>query len=155
VKTLLAKTWRALSLPTNFQLLVMRIFQDQFLIGVTGIIFNKKNQVLLFKHTYRQIEWSLPGGYIKSKEHPFESLEREILEESGLVVSVEDQMKLRTDRSSSRLDLTLIGTFIGGEFKKSHEVIEYGFFAFEDLPKISKNQLILIDNALNMKKNRE
>lgn len=78
--------------PTNFQLSIMRIFQDQFLIGVTGIIFNNKNQVLLFKHTYRQTDWSLPGGYIKSKEHPFESLEREILEESGLVVSVEDQM---------------------------------------------------------------
>lgn len=155
MKKLLAKTWRALSLPTNFQLAIMRIFQDQFLIGVTGIIFNEKKEVLLFKHTYRQTEWSLPGGYIKSKEHPFESLEREILEESGLVVSVEDQLKLRTDRSSSRLDLTLIGTFIGGEFRKSHEVVEYGFFALGDLPKISKNQLILIDYALHMKKNKE
>lgn len=130
----------------------MRIFQDQFLIGVTGIIFNEKDEVLLFKHTYRQTDWSLPGGYIKSKEHPFEGLEREIEEESGLVVSVEDQLKLRTDRSSSRLDLTLIGTFIGGEFRKSHEVVEYGFFSFNDLPLISKSQLLQIEQAMHLKK---
>src|SRR3990167_7280640 len=118
----------------------MRIFQDEFLIGVTGIIFNEKNEVLLFKHTYRQTKWSLPGGYIKSKEHPFEALEREIGEESGLVVSVDKQLKIRTDRETSRLDVTMIGKYIGGEFKPSHEVSEFGFFSFENLPLIAKNQ---------------
>lgn len=152
MKTLLAKSWRALSLSKNFQLSIMRIFQDQFLIGVTGIIFNEKDQVLLFKHTYRQTDWSLPGGYIKSKEHPYEGLEREIEEESGLVVSVEDQLKLRTDRTSSRLDLTLLGTFIGGEFRKSHEVVEFGFFSFDDLPLISKSQLLQIEQAIRLKR---
>ena len=92
----------------------MRVFQDQFLIGVTGIIFNEENKVLLFKHTYRQTQWSLPGGYIKSKEHPFEALEREIKEESGLIVSSDEQLKLRTDRETSRLDVTIIGKYIGG-----------------------------------------
>ncbi len=126
----------------------MRIFQDQFLIGVTGLIFNEKNEVLLFKHTYRQTQWSLPGGYMKSKEHPFEGLEREIEEESGLVVSAEEQLKIRTDREASRLDVIVIGKYIGGEFKPSHEVSEFGFFSFENLPLISKNQLLLIQYAL-------
>lgn len=129
----------------------MRIFQDQFLIGVTGIIFNDKNEVLLFKHTYRQTLWSLPGGYIKSKEHPFEALEREIKEESGLVVSSDEQIKIRTDRDSSRLDVTVLGTFIGGEFRKSSEVSEFGFFSLENLPMISKNQLLLIEQSMKMK----
>lgn len=103
---------------------------------------------MLFKHTYRQTVWSLPGGYIKSKEHPFEALEREIKEESGLVVSAEEQLKIRTDREASRLDVTVVGQYIGGEFVKSPEVSEFGFFAFENLPSISKNQLLLIEHVL-------
>lgn len=130
----------------------MRVLQDQFLIGVTGIIFNGKDEVLLLKHTYRQTSWSLPGGYMKGKEHPSEGLEREIEEESGFIVSVDDQLKIRTDRASSRLDICLIGKYIGGEFKKSAEVSEGGFFSFENLPIISRNQLLFIQEALNLKK---
>ena len=152
MKPILAKLWRFLRLPKNFQLLIMRIIQDQFLIGVTGIIFNDKQEVLLFKHSYRQTVWSLPGGYLKSKEHPQEGLEREISEESGLVVSVDQQLKTRTDRDSARLDMCYVGKFIGGEFKPSHEVTEHGFFSFENLPIISRNQLYLIELALNQKK---
>jgi len=152
VKNILAKAWRALSLPKSLQLSVMQIFEDQFLIGVTGVIFNEKQEVLLFKHTYRQTTWSLPGGYIKSKEHPFEALEREILEESGLVVCVEEQLNIRTDRKNPRLDVTVVGKFIGGEFTPSQEVSEYGLFSFENLPTISKNQLLLIDRVLNDRK---
>lgn len=148
MKKLLAKTWRTLSLPKSVQLAVMRIFQDQFLIGVTGVIFDDKNEVLLFRHTYRSTQWSLPGGYIKAKEHPFEGLEREIQEESGLVVSVDSEHRIRADRESSRLDITLLGTFIGGDFKPSSEVVEYGFFSLDNLPQISKNQLLLIHKAV-------
>ncbi len=151
MKNFLAKAWRTLGLPRGIQLFIMRFFQDQFLVGVTGIVFNDRNEILVFKHTYRQDKWSLPGGYIKSKEHPFEALEREIQEESGLIVSVEDQLKLRTDRESPRLDLTLVAKFIGGDFKPSHEVSEYGFFTFDNLPLLSKNQLLQIKQAQQSK----
>lgn len=149
---MLTRVWRALALPTGLQLSVMRIFQDQFLVGVTGVIFNEKDEVLLFKHVYRQTQWSLPGGYMKAREHPFEGLEREIQEESGFIVSAEEELKIRTDRETSRLDVTVIGKYIGGEFKPSHEVSEFGFFAFENLPLISKNQLLLIEHTLRNKK---
>ncbi len=105
--------------------------------------------MLLFKHSYRQLKWSLPGGYVKSKEHPFEGLEREIEEESGLIISADEQVNIRTDRKTSRMDITIIGKYIGGEFKSSHEVSEYGFFSFETLPRISKNQLLVIERAIS------
>lgn len=149
---LLAKLWKFLRLPKNMQLAIMRIMQDEFLVGATGIVFNDKNEVLLFKHTYRQQAWSLPGGYMKGKEHPSEGLEREIEEESGLIVSIDKELKVRTDRESSRLDICYVGTFIGGEFKKSAEVSDYEFFSFDNLPLISKNQLFLIKEALSLKK---
>ncbi len=153
MKTLLAKIWKGLRLPKGLQLRIMRVFQDQFLIGVTGIIFNDNGDILLFKHTYRSHSWSLPGGYMKSGEHPKEALEREIKEESGLTVSVDDSLKTRTDRDSARLDLCYTGTLIGGEFTASHEVTEYGFFAPNNFPLLRKNQLFLINEALRQKEN--
>ena len=148
MKTLLAKIWKFLRLPKGIQLLIMRIFQDQFLVGVTGIIFNDKNEILLFKHNYRSHSWSLPGGYLKSGEHPREGLEREIKEESGLVVSVDESLKTRTDRDTARLDMCYTGVLIGGDFQPTHEVSEYGFFTQDKLPLLRKNQLFLIDTAL-------
>ena len=151
MKTLLTKLWKALHLPKGLQLLIMRFFQDQFLVGVTGIIFNDKNEILLFKHTYRSHAWSLPGGYMKAGEHPRETLEREIKEESGLVVSMDESLKTRTDRGSARLDMCYIGVLIGGEFSATHEVSEYGFFTQDKLPLLRKNQLFLIDEALKQR----
>ena len=148
---ILAKIWRILHLPKSVQLFVMRIFQDQFLIGVTGIILNDKNEILLFKHTYRQAEWGLPGGYIKAKEHPQEALEREIDEESGLVVSVDEELKIRTDRESARMDICFVGKLMGGEFRKSSEVTDAKFFSFNDLPLLSKQQLFIIEQTLFQK----
>lgn len=132
----------------------MRILQDNFLIGVTGIILNEKNEILVFKHTYREVQWSLPGGYLGAREHPLEGLEREIEEESGLIVSGDYQLKVRTDRETARLDICVVGTFIGGEFRPSHEVTKFGFFSFETLPLIPKNQLFLINEALAAKKEK-
>ncbi|AKM81299.1 MAG: NUDIX hydrolase [Candidatus Pacebacteria bacterium GW2011_GWF2_38_9] len=148
MKSLLAKIWKKLHLPKGMQLFIVRFFQDQFLVGVTGIIFNDKREVLLFKHTYRAHAWSLPGGYMKAGEHPSEGLEREIKEESGLIVSADTRLKTRTDRDSARLDICYIGAFIGGEFSPTHEVSEYGFFAQDKLPLLRKNQIFLIDEAL-------
>ncbi|OGM11190.1 hypothetical protein A2V80_00630 [Candidatus Woesebacteria bacterium RBG_16_39_8b] len=146
----LLKFWKILKLPTNLQLFFMRRFNDQFLIGVTGVIFNEDKEVLLFKHTYRDSDrWSLPGGYIKAKEHPKEALEREIEEESGFIVSADARLKLRTDRNSPRIDITYMGTFIGGEFKPSKEVDEAKFFKFNKLPILPQDQLYFIMRAQN------
>lgn len=122
------------------------------MVGVTGVIFNDKKEVLLFKHSYRQQAWSLPGGYLKAGEHPAEALEREIKEESGLVVSADEMLKTRTDRDDSRLDMCFVGVFIGGEFKPSNEVSEYGFFSQDQMPLLRSNQVFLIDETLRQKR---
>lgn len=89
---------------------------------------------------------------MKAKEHPIEGIEREVMEESGLSVSVDDQLKIRTDRETSRLDICFVGTYIGGQFKESAEVSEAEFFAFENLPDIARSQLLFIEEALRDRK---
>lgn len=150
---ILAKIWRKLQLPKFIQLFLMGILQDKFLIGVTGIILNDKNEILLFKYNYRQTEWGLPGGYIKAKEHPQEALEREIEEESGFIVSVDEELKIRTDRHAARVDIGFVGKLMGGEFRKSSEVVDAKFFSFDDLPLLtSKKQLFIIEQTLHQRK---
>lgn len=152
MKGLLLKLWKKLNFSKHFQLNIIRLFQDQFLVGVTGLIFNEKNEVLLFRHTYRQRSWSLPGGYMNGKEHPKEALMREIKEESGFTVSIDWRMKVRTDRETARLDMSYIGTYIGGEFIPSEEVSEARFCSLQSLPSIRKDQLFLIENALEQRR---
>lgn len=134
----------------------MSLINDQFLIGVTGIFFDSKNRVLLVKHSYRgEDNWSLPGGYIKKGEHPKEGLEREVEEETGYVVSADTRLKIRTDRESARLDITYSGVFIGGTYKKSTEITDADFFRFERLPILPQDQVVFIDKALKLKKNKK
>lgn len=151
MKRLLAKIYKQLHLPTNIQLSFMGLLQDKFLVGVTGIIFNNQDEILLVQHTYRHIPWSLPGGYIKGREHPKEGLEREILEETGFIVSVDSRLKIQTDRDSPRLDICYVGEFISGDFKSNHEVTEAAFFPFDKLPLIMKKQLLMIHKALKLR----
>jgi 8-oxo-dGTP diphosphatase len=152
MKLLLAKIWRALPLPKSLQLFIMRFMNDQFLIGVTGVIFNDKNEILFFKHSYRDVQWSLPGGYLKANEHPREGLEREIYEESRFKIKVMRYVRSLHDTESTRLDMCFWGFFNGGEFKASEEVVKYGFFALDKLPKLIDNQYSEIKRAVASKK---
>lgn len=148
---ILSKLWLALNLSRDAQVFVMRLIQDKFLIGTTGIIFNEKNQILLLKHTYRESQWGLPGGYLKAKEHPIVGLEREIEEESGFVVSVEKRLDIKIDKETSRLDICYLGSFIGGDFKPSSEASDYGLFSLDSMPLLPKHQFGLIYKALKFK----
>lgn len=149
---ILLKIWKRLNFSVNFKVWLMGLINDQFLIGVTGIFFNDKNEILLVKHSYRGgNRWSLPGGYIKKGEHPKEGLEREIDEETGYVVSADERLKIRTDRDNARLDITYVGVFLGGTLKLSKELTAAKFFKFEKLPILPTDQLVFIDKAVKLR----
>lgn len=61
-------------------------------IGSNALIFNDKGEFLLVKRSdddeYFPGSWELPGGGVLDSETPQESLQREVLEECGLKVSV-------------------------------------------------------------------
>ncbi len=156
MKSVLLFVWKHLPFSKTVKLFIVRFTQDEFLIGVTGVIFNDKNEVLLVNHSYRDGEyWSLPGGYIKQKEHPSEGLVREIEEETGYIVRITDNVRVRTDRDTARLDFSLVGTFVGGEFKASEEITDGGFFPLNALPLLGQKQLLLINAVLKKQKKGE
>ena len=60
------------------------------LIGVGGLLFNRKDQVLLIKRDKPPAQglWSVPGGKLEAGESLIECCRREIQEETGLHVNV-------------------------------------------------------------------
>jgi 8-oxo-dGTP pyrophosphatase MutT (NUDIX family) len=63
--------------------------EDTFHLGVKAIITNPENQVLLLRSNIETTNgeyWDLPGGRLQRGHSLIETLEREILEETGLHV---------------------------------------------------------------------
>lgn len=136
----LLQVWKHLAPAKNLQIKLLRIMNDKFLIGVTGVIFNDQHEVLLVKHSYRRVSWSLPGGYLQANEHPKKGLKREIYEETHFKVQVEKIIMTKHDKDTPRIDMCYVGTYLKGKFKLSEEVIDFGFFAKDKLPKLIDDQ---------------
>lgn len=136
----LLQIWAQLKLTKNIQIKVLRAMNDKFLIGVTGVIFNDQQEVLLLKHSYRRVPWSLPGGYLQANEHPKKGLEREIYEETHFKVHIEKIVMTKHDKETPRIDMCYMGIFSKGTFKKSDEVTDYGFFSLYKLPDLIDDQ---------------
>lgn len=145
------KLWKFLRIPKSLQLLIMRRSQDSFLVGVTGLILNDKNEILFLKHTYRGVEWSLPGGYVKAGEHPKEALAREIKEETNLDVHVGKRLPIWADKNDARIDIPYLGKYKGGKFKPSAEVTEVKFFSPLNLPPVINDQKNMIAKLIENK----
>src|SRR5581483_2231352 len=84
---LFVKIWRLLHGPLQWYLLWF--LHHKFIIGVSGIILDEQNRVLLLRHRYwRAGSWGLPGGYAERSETLEETLCREVREETGYAIEV-------------------------------------------------------------------
>lgn len=143
----LLQLWKNLKAGKMFQIFLLRVVNEKFLIGVTGVIFNENEEVLLVKHSYRRVPWSLPGGYLQAKEHPKKGLEREIREETNFKVHVERILMTKHDKDTPRIDMCYVGMFKTGKFKQSDEVVDFGFFEKDKLPDLITDQYKQIESG--------
>jgi 8-oxo-dGTP diphosphatase len=58
-------------------------------LGAACAIFDDAGRVLLVHHTYGHLNWELPGGLGEAGETPDETAARELLEETGLLASLD------------------------------------------------------------------
>lgn len=98
---------------------------DSHIIPVlAGIIFNRKNQVLLAQRKSglsREMKWEFPGGKLKVGESPEECLRREIGEELGIDITVK-QIFCAVNHSYRDRNILLLSYFCeynSGEFRLS------------------------------------
>ncbi len=75
-----------------------RLFQSWFrlsrsmTLGVRGLVIDEDGRALLVRHTYTP-GWFLPGGGIEKGEPAIVSLERELLEEAGIVLTEPPELR--------------------------------------------------------------
>src|SRR5206468_1515086 len=100
----LLRIWMYLPGPLRF--LYLRGRYGRFAIGVAALIRDQRGRVLVVHRTYsREEPWALPGGWLEGGESVEHTLERELLEETGLRVKVGELLAI--DRANFTLVVLL------------------------------------------------
>ncbi len=131
LKTLL-RIWRIF--PLWFQTLVSRVVRPRFRMAVAALVFDELGRILLFKHTYRKLEWGIPAGGLEFKEQPKDAIVREFFEETGMTVEVVNLLLADSSPDFHHVSLVYLCEIVAGEFRESHEISEIQYFDVENLP---------------------
>ena len=124
-----------------------------FRIGVFALIFNLEKQILLGHR--RDIDWwNLPGGGMESGETVDEALCREVREETGLEVKVEQLVGVYSKPQKQEVVLTFLCQVIGGTLQSTEEIRESRYFAPDALPEntLPKHRQRIEDALLNQQR---
>nr|WP_242542653.1 NUDIX hydrolase [Enterococcus sp. DIV1298c] len=122
--------------------------------------FIKQENKILLVEDHHTKEWALPGGFAEIGYSPKENIEKEVKEETGLTVRV-DQLLAIFD-TNARKDLpqafqyykVIFGcSVIEGSFVANNETSNSAFFALDDLPALSQKrtteeQLTILANGI-------
>lgn len=120
---------------------INKLVNQRFLVGLVGIVLNDKDEVLVFKHTYRRnVPFGLPSGWLKRNDSISEALPREVKEESGLEVEYLSVLEVMASNRERKVDVWVLCRHKGGTFRPSDEVSEAAFYSLDALPKVLKEQ---------------
>lgn len=104
---------------------------------VTATVVPMDDGIVLVKRKFEPFVgyWCLPGGFIEAAEHPSESAEREVFEETGLQVKVSRLL----DASAPGRGINVVILFyealpIGGNLVAGDDASEVGCFKRTELP---------------------
>ena len=122
-----------------------RMFPDRPWLGVGGLIF-QNDQVLLIKRGREPGigQWSIPGGMVEVGETINHALRREILEETGLNVEVQDLVKvferiIHDGKGRLQYHYVVLDYWcrvVGGHLSASSDAEEAGFYSIQALDRL-------------------
>ena len=91
------------------------------IVAAGGFVINTNGQVLLLKSPRYQ-DWEFPGGQVEEGETIPCALEREVFEETGIVVKVKSLVGIYSNiRKPSIVNMDFICEYVSGEPKTSNE----------------------------------
>lgn len=131
--------WR----PSRWLLrLVVRLFAPQHRIGVSVILLNPDQQILLLKHVYHPtLPWGPPGGWLDKGEDPRTGAARELWEETGITAEIGPLLILEHQTPPDHIGIAYLAQLTTPSptvpFQLSHEIITAEWFSAAALPPIS------------------
>lgn len=105
-------------------------------VGVFAAVRDSENRILCVKLNYGSGNWTLPGGHLEQFESPLDCVKREVLEETGFVVQPGKLISIYSAPEKDDLVLVFGAEVIDSNgFTSNDEIVEIGFFSFDELPK--------------------
>jgi 8-oxo-dGTP pyrophosphatase MutT (NUDIX family) len=108
--------------------------RPRFRMAVAALVFDEQGRILLFKHTYRKLDWGIPAGGLEYGEQPKDAMIREFFGETGMTIRVERLLLAESSRYFQHVSLIYLCKIIAGEFSESHEISEIQYFDVNNLP---------------------
>jgi ADP-ribose pyrophosphatase YjhB (NUDIX family) len=110
--------------------------------AANALVVDEDGRVLLTRRACEPSlgHWDLPGGFVEEGEHPLDTLRRELLEETGLVIELGSFAGLWMDvygggpDSESTLCLYWAARVVSGDARPADDVSELRWFAVDELP---------------------
>ncbi|MBP1916068.1 ADP-ribose pyrophosphatase YjhB (NUDIX family) [Lederbergia galactosidilyticus] len=123
------------------------------MVGVFAAITDKDNRILLTKIGYGSRNWTFPGGQLEENESPIDGVKREVLEETGYVVEVNNLISTYYSSSNDNLVFLFKAAILKRiDWKPNDEIEQVQFFEREKLPEqIHPWNIKRIDDALENK----
>jgi ADP-ribose pyrophosphatase YjhB (NUDIX family) len=112
-------------------------------VAVTALI-RKEGRVLLVRRVNQpaQGSWTLPGGFMDAFEVPDQAVQRECLEETGLVIEVDGLYQLFSGREHEHgSDILIVynAHITSGELRSGDDADRAEFFLLDALPLLAFN----------------
>ena len=102
-------------------------------LGAFAVIRDEETKILLCHRTDRDW-WNLPGGRVEPHEAPWQAVVREVYEETGLQVDIDQLIGVYWVHRKQDLVFTFTCHIVGGAVRTTPEADQLCWFAVEDLP---------------------
>jgi 8-oxo-dGTP diphosphatase len=104
-------------------------------LGVFAAITDEAGRILCVRMNYATRGWTTPGGRVEQGESPLDALKREVLEESGLDVVVEELVGVYSKPYEDDIVLFFRARVVArNPWQPNDEIAQIGYFGRDDLP---------------------
>lgn len=104
-------------------------------VGVFAAVFDKNNKILCVKINYGSGNWTLPGGHLENNESLYDGVKREVLEETGYIVDIENLISVYSAPKKDDIVFLFKAKIKRQiEWKPNDEIQQIGFFERNALP---------------------